>query len=384
MLVARGFAQSDPPQNYYTPAMGTTGVALKATLHNIIKNHTVLPYTSTSTDTWDAVKMLDEDPADSASVILIYSGLTNLKSNQYASGVGAGKWDREHLFPQSFGIVAVSASSRAKTDVFNLRPIDYTVNSTRNNLFYDTTTTPFHTMAGAPGASYDSDSWEPRDDDKGVVARAAFYMATRYDGTDADVPDLELSDTPDAATYHFGKLSTLLAWNRQHPPTDAERHRNQLIYDNLQHNRNPFIDHPEFADIVFTSATPLLAWKSLRFTTSELSNPAISSDEANPDGDGEKNLLEFFFNRSPKVAESTPALIATAAADGSVLLTYPHNRFASGVTVTFETSPDLAAWSATSPASASATTMSFDTEQITARLSRTTTPFYVRMRVTVP
>ena len=115
------------------------------------------------------------------------------------------------LVRQSFGLVALSASSRAKTDVFNLRPIDYTVNSTRNNLYYDTTTTPFHAMAGAPGSSYDSDSWEPREEDKGVVARAAFYMATRYDGTDADVPDLELSDTPDAATYRFGKLSTLLA-----------------------------------------------------------------------------------------------------------------------------------------------------------------------------
>lgn len=119
--VARGFAQSEPPPSYYAPAIGTTGAALKAALHNVIKNHTVLPYTGTSTDTWDAVKMLDEDPADSASVVLIYSGLTNLKTNQYAGGVGAGKWDREHLFPQSFGLVAISASSRAKTDVFNLR-----------------------------------------------------------------------------------------------------------------------------------------------------------------------------------------------------------------------------------------------------------------------
>ena len=210
----RAFAQSAPPVRYYDTGIGKTGGTLKGALHEIIKGHTVLPYTSTSTDTWDAVMMLDEDPLDSASVVLIYSGLTNLKTNNYTGGVGVGKWDREHLFPQSFGLVALSASSRAKTDVFNLRPIEYTVNSTRNNLFYDTTTTPFHTMAGAPGSSYDSDSWEPREEDKGIVARAAFYMATRYDGTDADVPDLELSDTPDAATYHFGKLSTLRPGSR--------------------------------------------------------------------------------------------------------------------------------------------------------------------------
>ena len=84
---------------------------------------------------------LDEAPADPASVVLIDSGLTNLKTNNYTGGVGAGKWDREHLWPQSYGLVAISANSRAKTDLFNLRPIDYTVNSTRGNLYYDTTTT---------------------------------------------------------------------------------------------------------------------------------------------------------------------------------------------------------------------------------------------------
>jgi hypothetical protein len=57
---------------------------------------------------------------------------------------------------------------------------------------------------------------------KGPIARALFYMAVRYDGTDPDVPDLELSDTPNAAAYVFGKLSTLLAWNRAFPVTEAE------------------------------------------------------------------------------------------------------------------------------------------------------------------
>ena len=54
---------------------------------------------------------------------------------------------------------------------------------------------------GAPLSSYDSDSWEPRTEEKGLIARSMFYMATRYDG----------SDTPNAATYRFGILSTLLA-----------------------------------------------------------------------------------------------------------------------------------------------------------------------------
>ena len=111
------FAQFDPPPAYYDSAIGTTGANLKAALHNAIKAHTVLPYTFTATDTWDAIKILDEAPGDSASVVLIYSGLTNLKANQYAGGVGTGKWDREHLWPQSFGLVAISASKIGKAHV---------------------------------------------------------------------------------------------------------------------------------------------------------------------------------------------------------------------------------------------------------------------------
>ena len=55
---------------------------------------------------------------------------------------------------------------------------------------------PVTRVSMPPALSYEGDSLEPWDDDKDVVARAAFYMATRYDGTDADVADLELSDTP--------------------------------------------------------------------------------------------------------------------------------------------------------------------------------------------
>ena len=76
-------------------------------------------------------------------------------------------------------------------------------------------------------------------------------MAVRYDGTDADVPDLELSDSPNSAQYRFGKLTTALAWHRQFAVAAPERQRNGRIYSDYQHNRNPFIDHPDYAEMVF-------------------------------------------------------------------------------------------------------------------------------------
>ncbi len=73
-----------------------------------------------------------------------------------------------------------------------------------------------------------------------------FYMAVRYEGTDS-YPDLELNDQVNngSAPYH-GKLSVLLEWHEADPVDDFERHRNEVIYSQFQHNRNPFIDHPEW------------------------------------------------------------------------------------------------------------------------------------------
>ena len=71
----RAFGQSAPPLHYYDAAIGKTGAVLKSALHEVIKGHTVLPYTSTVTDTWDALMTVDEDPLNPANVVLIYSDL---------------------------------------------------------------------------------------------------------------------------------------------------------------------------------------------------------------------------------------------------------------------------------------------------------------------
>lgn len=80
-----------------------------------------------------------------------------------------------------------------------------------------------------------------------------FYMAVRYEGGNGE-PDLEVVDyvnsSPNGQPY-MGKLSTLIAWNNQDPPDDFERNRNDVIYYDWQHNRNPFIDHPEYVNAIW-------------------------------------------------------------------------------------------------------------------------------------
>jgi len=87
----------------------------------------------------------------------------------------------------------------------------------------------------------------------GVVARMIFYMATRYEGENGE-PNLEIIDYIPADNNSteplFAKLSDLLAWNAQDPVDDFERNRNEVVYS-YQHNRNPFIDHPEYVNMIW-------------------------------------------------------------------------------------------------------------------------------------
>ncbi|MEI2362193.1 endonuclease [Priestia megaterium] len=229
-----------PVEDYYRTAAGKTGNTLKTELHNIIDHHTELSYSAV----WEALKKTDEDPANINNVILLYTGRSQAKST---NGGGVDDWNREHVWAKSHGDFGTAMGPG--TDLHHLRPTDVSVNSTRGNLDFDNGGTEH---SEALGNYFDSDSWEPRDEVKGDVARMLFYMAVRYEGDVSDEPDLELNNTVNNGTapYH-GKLSVLLQWNAQDPVDDRERRRNDIIYSDYQHNRNPFIDHPEWVNEIW-------------------------------------------------------------------------------------------------------------------------------------
>jgi endonuclease I len=78
-----------------------------------------------------------------------------------------------------------------------------------------------------------------------------FYMAVRYEGGDS-YPNLEVDDVTGSGTApRIGRLSALRQWNLQDPPDAFEKRRNELIYSSYQHNRNPFVDHPEWVTSIF-------------------------------------------------------------------------------------------------------------------------------------
>ncbi|MBT2615443.1 MULTISPECIES: endonuclease [unclassified Bacillus (in: firmicutes)] len=225
--------------SYYDSASGKSGASLKKALHEIIDDHTEISYSNV----WEALRITDEDPNNANNVILLYTGRSQGKT---LNGSGVNDWNREHVWAKSHGDFGTSLGPG--TDLHHLRPADVSVNSTRNNLDFDNGGSEH---SEATGNYYDSDSWEPRDSVKGDVARMLFYMAVRYEG-DAGEVNLELNNQVNNGTapYH-GKLAVLLEWNEQDPVDAFERNRNEIIYNQYQHNRNPFIDHPEWASAIW-------------------------------------------------------------------------------------------------------------------------------------
>ncbi|MGI5505850.1 endonuclease [Lentzea sp. CA-135723] len=226
-------------ETYYASACNRTGAALKSALNSIIRNQTKLSYDAV----WEALKVTDQDPGNSANVIGLYSGRSMPKSD---NGGGPDQWNREHVWAKSHGDFGTATGPG--TDVHHLRAEDVSVNSARGNLDFDLGGSA---VPQAPDSRYDGDSFEPRDAVKGDVARMIFYMAVRYEGNDGYV-NLEVNNSvSNGSAPYIGRLSVLKQWNLEDPPDAAEKRRNDVIYQQFQKNRNPFIDHPDWVGLIW-------------------------------------------------------------------------------------------------------------------------------------
>ena len=236
--------QAQAPSGYYNIAENKSDQALRSALHDIIDDHIDYPYTSGSTDTWDILKVSDADPNNANNVILIYTRESVNGPQEYDG------WNREHVWAKSRGDFGITRP--LGTDVHNLRACNSVVNSTRSNYSFDYCESI--SCEQTYGNSYSSSSlvFEPRDEDKGDVARIIFYMDVRYEG-DSGEEDLEMTEsilsTSSKLPLH-GVRTTLLEWHELDPVDDFERNRNNVIYS-FQGNRNPFIDHPELVDFLW-------------------------------------------------------------------------------------------------------------------------------------
>ncbi len=280
------------PAGYYNTATGT-GYILKTQLYNIIKDHNDRGYaglwTTYGTSDRDhqyenddtVIDLYSENPTGTDPYSFIYN--TNQCGAYSAEG---GCYNREHTVPQSYFGATIQPMY---SDAHFVLPTDGKVNGWRDDHPYGVVTgtvspcnsgatnNPCNTQNGSKlgsnldsgySAGYSGKVFEPVDEFKGDIARCLLYFATRYEDqlvgfytTTASEAKVMFDGTSDH-TFSQTFLNILLTWNTQDPVSAREIERNNAVYAR-QNNRNPFIDHPEYAAQIWGLPLAIRPFESL-------------------------------------------------------------------------------------------------------------------------
>ena len=252
--------------DYYKSAEGKTGYTLKTALYNIINNHNSQGYSAV----WDLVKTADIDNyyEKDGTILDIYSekisGSDSINFTKVTDQCGQYSkegdcYNREHSFPKSwFGGKVEPMNS----DGHHLYATDGYVNAKRSNWPFGEVGSATYTSSNgskvgsaASSLGYSGTVFEPIDEFKGDLARAYFYMATRYENEianwegNSDNSNAVLNGT-NTTVFEPWVLAMLKRWHANDPVDQKEIDRNNAVY-NFQGNRNPYVDHPEFVNMVW-------------------------------------------------------------------------------------------------------------------------------------
>ena len=252
--------KAQAPEEYYSSAKELSGENLKTELHEIINNH----HSQSYRDLWTDFQTTDDKP--DGTVWDMYSDVPegdlpyiyNFGNDQCGNYSGEGScYNREHSFPKSW----FDDASPMYTDLYHLYPTDGYVNGMRGNYPYGETNNPSWTsLNGSKKGScsypgYGGTVFEPIDEYKGDFARTYFYMVTRYEDkvaeweSNSSSADAVLNGTTYPGFEQWA-IDMLMDWHQNDPVSDKEIDRNNAVFD-IQNNRNPFIDHPEYVNEIW-------------------------------------------------------------------------------------------------------------------------------------
>lgn len=258
-LALTSFADRYDVSSYYDGTKGLSGYTLKSAVKQIIsKDHYDRGYDSLLDIYFqsDADREFDND----GSIVDIYSenpygpDAYTYKDRHQACGnysQEADCFNREHLFPQSI----FNKRSPMRNDFFQVYATDGYVNNRRGSL-------PFGEVSHAEWisengckvgsnnfGSYRGRVFEPIDAFKGDIARALLYFGTRYEDDIGNWHHDMLNGSSDQV-YQDWFIELLIKWHHQDPVSAHEINRNNVGFE-YQGNRNPFIDHPEWVDLIW-------------------------------------------------------------------------------------------------------------------------------------
>ena len=201
---------------YYAECEGLTGTELKSKLLaiNTPKNPSY---------GWDRYEQADESEDDSTSILSLYTR-HNIKKSNHCGEYAWDKWNREHIWTQTLYPLS-------KTDNHNIFACEGQINGYRSDKPFAEGGETVVVFGHTTGCKQTSSTFEPCDEAKGEVARSVMYGTVMY--------SYDMTD-------EIQSIYLALKWHLQHPITSRDVKRNDIVYKN-QGNRNPFVDHPEYA-----------------------------------------------------------------------------------------------------------------------------------------
>ncbi|MCC3216448.1 endonuclease [Chryseobacterium sp. X308] len=263
--VFAGLAHAQAPAGYYNSASGLTGAALKTELSSIITNgHIDKGYSGL----WTGYKTtdIDKDYENDGTILDIYSEKpAGADPYNYTPGTDqcgtysseGNCYNREHIVPQSF----FNQASPMVSDIHFIRATDGKVNGMRSNYpFGKVGSASFTSQNGSKlgtssSSGYSGTVFEPIDEFKGDVARMIFYFVTRYQSKLSSFSSGNMLGSSAFPGLQTWELNVLLVWHNQDPVSQAEIKRNNASYT-FQGNRNPFIDNPNYVNLIWGSQQP--------------------------------------------------------------------------------------------------------------------------------
>ena len=263
-------AYSTNATTYYSSITNESGDALLEKLATLSKtNHR---YYNTYEECRTMCAKSDQDPNNSSNFIDFYSGLS--VSGTWDSSV----WNREHVWCQSLSggmYTDIADSDRgAGADIHHIRPLIDNINSSRNDnvygevanrnsykKYYDLSidSAASSVTSGTLFGYINGGVFEPRDSDKGDVARILMYMYMHYskevsaNSSHSYAGSLSITSITSASTSSAA-WDMLVDWSNSDPVSTVESNRNNYCAG-VTGVRNPFVDHPEYANYIWGGQT---------------------------------------------------------------------------------------------------------------------------------
>ncbi|UOE42092.1 endonuclease [Chryseobacterium suipulveris] len=278
LFIVPAILLAQEPAGYYNGTTGLTGYALKTKLRDIISAKNVNWHYSDLQNIYnqtDIDKFYDYDATNTSYLLDIYSNNpTGTTAYHYTSAQMIGSsnaeglgWNREHQMPQS----TFNSNYPMYSDLFFVIPTDARINQLRSNYPYGiSSTTPsyvYYTFTNGskigrnntPNSAYTGRVYEPHPEFKGDIARALLYFVVRYEGKlgsfnfyngTSPANDRSPLDGTEEKAFEDWYISLLLQWHNEDQVSPREIARNNSVFA-VQKNRNPFIDHPEWVNMIW-------------------------------------------------------------------------------------------------------------------------------------